>query len=160
MAIFTTVLPNAKREGLPPQYNVARMDIFFMLFVTAACLILDVATLAIFVIAALVYMFQAARSRCCGYTNTRSSNKRKFFTWRGKKDNISRSNSRSNMDGSRHSRGYDEENSQYEEGIEVSPSGTIGIGALDNIPNPATAASNILDKAEHVIFPVDTTSSN
>jgi MFS superfamily sulfate permease-like transporter len=153
VAIFATVLPNARRESLPPQYNVARTDIFFMLFVTAACLVLDVATLAVFVIAALVYLIQAARSRCC--------------VQRGNKKQIQRSNSRSSMDGSRHSRrysgNYDEENSHYNEGIEVSPSGTIVDELLNNIPNPAVATaaatSSILDQAEQIIFPVDTTES-
>jgi MFS superfamily sulfate permease-like transporter len=153
VAIFATVLPNARRESLPPQYNVARTDIFFMLFVTAACLVLDVATLAVFVIAALVYMIQAARSQCC--------------VQRGNKRQIQRSNSRSSMDGSRHSRrysgNYDEENSHYNEGIEVSPSGTIVDELLNNIPNPAVATaaatSSILDQAEQIIFPVDTTES-
>lgn len=167
VAIFATVLPDAKREGLPPQYNVARIDIFFMLFVTAACLILDVATLAIFVIAGFVYMYHAARSQCCGHTRSGPTNKRKFFTWRGKKDdNIQRSSSRSNMGGSRQSRGYyDEENSQYDEGIEVSPSGTIvgvdaAVDALNNLPSPAVAANTIMEKAENIIFPVNTTDSD
>jgi hypothetical protein len=71
------------------------------------------------------------------------------------------------MDGSRHSRrysgNYDEENSHYNEGIEVSPSGTIVDELLNNIPNPAVATaaatSSILDQAEQIIFPVDTTES-
>ena len=152
MAIFTTVLPNAKRDCLPPQYNVARTDIFFMLFVTAACLILDVATLAIFVIALFVYCFQAARSRCTGTSGSRSSNKRPFFVWRGKKDG-QRGSGRSTMGNSRHSRGYDDDGSYMEEGIEVSPSGIIGV------PNPVESAATILDKAENIIFPVNTTDS-
>ena len=151
MAIFTTVLPNARRECLPPHYNVARTDIFFMLFVTAACLILDVATLAIFVIALFVYCFQAARSACTGSNNnSRSSSRKPFFVWRGKNKDGQRG---SQMDNSRHSRGYDDEGSYMEEGIEVSPTGIIGV------PNPVESATTILDKAENIIFPVSTTDS-
>jgi hypothetical protein len=155
-AAFTTCLPDAKRDTLPPQFNVARTDIFFMLFVSAACLIVDVATLAIFVIGLCVYFFQAARSQCCGHTSTRSPSNRKFFVWRGKNSNAQGSSSRSNTDYDRQTRYYDDEEngSHYDEGIEVSPSGTIG----GVVSNPAAAATNILDQAESIIFPVDTSS--
>lgn len=140
-AAFTTCLPDAKRDTLPPQFNVARTDIFFMLFVSAACLIVDVATLVIFVIGLFVYFLQSAR---------------KFFVWRGKNSNAQGSSSRSNTDYGRQTRYYDDEEngSHYDEGIEVSPSGTIG----GVVSNPAAAATNILDQAESIIFPVDTSS--
>ena len=150
VAVFTMVLPSAKRETLPPQYNVARSDVFFMLFVTIACLLLDVATLAIFVIAGFVYLFQAARAQYCGHSKTSSSNKKKFFEWRGKENTMQRSNSTSNIDASN-----DEENG-YDKGIEVTPSGTI----VDGITNPVQAANSFLDVAEQIIFPVDTMSDD
>lgn len=50
-AIFTTCLPAHARDKLPPQFNIARLDVFIMLIVTVACLIMDVATLLFFVMA-------------------------------------------------------------------------------------------------------------
>lgn len=59
VATFTTCLPSYKRDELPPQYNIARLDVFTMLFVTAACLIVDVATLLFFVMALGIFTFTA-----------------------------------------------------------------------------------------------------
>jgi len=57
VATFTTCMPSSKRDQLPPQYNIARLDVFIMLIVTAACLIVDVATLLFFVMALAIFMF-------------------------------------------------------------------------------------------------------
>ena len=60
-ATLTACLPNRKRNLLPPQYNVARLDVIIMLLVTAACLIVDVATLLFFVMALGIFTYAAAR---------------------------------------------------------------------------------------------------
>ena len=59
-ATLTTCLPNRKRNLLPPQYNVARLDVIIMLLVTAACLIVDVATLLFFVMALGIFAYTTA----------------------------------------------------------------------------------------------------
>jgi len=61
VATFTTCLPSSKRDQLPPQYNIARLDVFIMLMVTAACLIVDVATLLFFAMALAIFTFAAIR---------------------------------------------------------------------------------------------------
>ncbi len=61
-AIFTTCLPNSARDKLPPQFNIARLDVFIMLIVTAACLIMDVATLLFFVIGVGIFAFESVRA--------------------------------------------------------------------------------------------------
>ncbi len=61
-ATFTTCLPNSTRDKLPPQFNIARLDVLIMLIVTAACLMLDVATLLFFVIAVGIFAFGALRT--------------------------------------------------------------------------------------------------
>ncbi|KAL7537628.1 hypothetical protein ACHAXR_007970 [Thalassiosira sp. AJA248-18] len=57
VATFTTCLPSYKRDLLPPQYNIARFDVFIMLIVTAACLIFDVATLLFFVMGLAIFAY-------------------------------------------------------------------------------------------------------
>eukprot|EP00804_Cyclotella_cryptica_P023224 CCRYP_000411-RA/>CCRYP_000411-RA protein AED:0.06 eAED:0.06 QI:216/1/1/1/1/1/4/130/655 len=163
VAIFTTCLPNPKRDGLPPQYNVARYDVFFMVFVTTACLLLDVATLAIFVIGLVVFLFHAVRSRCCGKdrnTNHDASSEKKFFEWRGKKNNHHQTRTKSKMNNSHASVRGGEENDfpQYDEGIEVTRSGTIGTPL--EAPSVVTSVNSIMEAAEHIIFPVETESVN
>ena len=148
VAIFTTCLPNPKRDSLPPQYNVARYDVFFMFFVTVACLLLDVATLAIFFIALAVLLVQAARTRFCGKKSVARKAPKKFFEWRGKSKKEVKQNGMSlEMQSSFHS--TDEEN----QGIEVTHSGTI----KDSPKDAAAILTGIIDKAENMIFPVDTT---
>lgn len=61
VATFTTCMPSSKRDQLPPQYNIARLDVFIMLIVTAACLIVDVATLLFFVMALAIFAYAAVR---------------------------------------------------------------------------------------------------
>jgi SulP family sulfate permease len=61
-ATFTTCLPNSTRDKLPPQFNIARLDVLIMLIVTAACLIMDVATLLFFVIAVGIFAFGTLRT--------------------------------------------------------------------------------------------------
>ena len=61
-ATFTTCLPSDTRDNLPSQYNVARFDVLIMLLVTAACLIVDVATLLFFVLALVIFTYGAIRS--------------------------------------------------------------------------------------------------
>ena len=63
VATFTTCLPNSKRDQLPPQYNIARLDVLVMLLVTAACLIVDIATLGMFVLGVIIFAYTAARAR-------------------------------------------------------------------------------------------------
>lgn len=63
-ATFTTCLPTRKRDQLPPQFNIARLDVFIMLIVTAACLIVDVATLLFFVMGLTIFLFTTIRSWC------------------------------------------------------------------------------------------------
>ncbi|KAL7521987.1 hypothetical protein ACHAWX_006683 [Stephanocyclus meneghinianus] len=164
VAIFTTCLPNPKRDRLPPQYNVARYDVFFMVIVTTACLLLDVATLAIFVIGLVVFLFHALRSRCCGKernTDQNASSEKKFFEWRGKKSNIHHTTSKSQMERSHASVRGDEENDPFphhDEGIEVTQSGTIGTPR--EAPSVVTSVNSIMEAAEHIIFPIDTESVN
>ena len=62
VATFTTCLPNKTRDQLSPQFNIARFDVLVMLTVTAACLIVDVATLLFFVIGLAVFTFAAIRA--------------------------------------------------------------------------------------------------
>jgi len=57
VATFTTCLPSRKRDQLPPQYNIARADVFIMLIVTAACLIIDVSTLLFFVLGLAIFLY-------------------------------------------------------------------------------------------------------
>jgi MFS superfamily sulfate permease-like transporter len=61
-AMFTTCLPNSARDKLPSQFNIARIDVLIMLIVTAACLIVDVATLLFFAMAVGMFAFESARS--------------------------------------------------------------------------------------------------
>lgn len=61
-ATFTTCLPNSTRDKLPPQFNIARLDVLIMLIVTAACLIMDVAALLFFVMAVGIFAFGNLRS--------------------------------------------------------------------------------------------------
>lgn len=61
-ATFTTCLPSDTRDNLPSQYNVARFDVLIMLLVTAACLIVDVATLLLFVLALVIFTYGAMRN--------------------------------------------------------------------------------------------------
>lgn len=61
-AIFTTCLPTYARDKLPPQFNIARLDVFIMLIVTVACLIMDVATLLFFVIVVGIFAFEFVRT--------------------------------------------------------------------------------------------------
>ena len=61
-ATFTTCLPSDTRDNLPSQYNVARFDVLIMLLVTAACLIVDVATLLFFVLALVIFTYGAIRT--------------------------------------------------------------------------------------------------
>ena len=61
-AMFTTCLPNSARDKLPPQFNIARLDVFIMLIVTAACLIVDVATLLFFVMAVGILAYESIRT--------------------------------------------------------------------------------------------------
>lgn len=62
VATFTTCLPDGKRDRLPPQYNIARVDVFVMFIVTAACLVLDVATLLVFVLGLAIFMCSVTRA--------------------------------------------------------------------------------------------------
>ena len=62
VATFTTCLPNKTRDQLSPQFNIARFDVLVMVTVTAACLIVDVATLLFFVIGLAVFTFAAIRA--------------------------------------------------------------------------------------------------
>lgn len=64
-ATFTTCLPNETRDRLPPQFHVARLDVIIMLLVTAACLIVDVAILLLFVITLSIFAFAATRMFLC-----------------------------------------------------------------------------------------------
>mmetsp|Transcript_20385 Transcript_20385/g.43696 ORF Transcript_20385/g.43696 Transcript_20385/m.43696 type:complete len:698 (-) Transcript_20385:142-2235(-) len=64
VATFTTCLPSRKRDQLPPQYNIARFDVFVMVIVTAACLIVDVATLLFFVMGLTIFGFTSIRGWC------------------------------------------------------------------------------------------------
>lgn len=73
VATFTTCLPSRKRDELPPQYNIARFDVFVMLFVTAACLIADFSTLLFFVMGLIAFVF-AAISACRGRRAEKRSN--------------------------------------------------------------------------------------
>jgi len=63
VATFTTCLPSRKRDQLPPQYNIARVDVFIMLVVTAACLIFDVATLLFFVLGLAIFLYTSISAR-------------------------------------------------------------------------------------------------
>ena len=62
VATFTTCLPTAKRDKLPPQFNISRVDVLIMLLVTAATLIVDVATLLLFVLAVGIVVFTFLRN--------------------------------------------------------------------------------------------------
>ena len=62
MATFTMCLPTAKRDKLPPQFNISRVDVLIMLLVTAATLIVDVATLLLFVLAVGIVVFTFLRN--------------------------------------------------------------------------------------------------
>lgn len=62
-AVFTSFLPNSKRVFLPAQFNIDRLDVFIMLFVTALCLVVDVSALALFVIGCAVSTVVVCRER-------------------------------------------------------------------------------------------------
>ncbi|KAL7548560.1 hypothetical protein ACHAWF_011846 [Thalassiosira exigua] len=64
VASFAACLPSAKRDLLPPQYNIARFDVLIMVFVTFACLIVDVATMAFFVFGLFTFLFLTTVA-CC-----------------------------------------------------------------------------------------------
>eukprot|EP00956_Cyclotella_meneghiniana_P020562 scaffold36478_cov69-Cyclotella_meneghiniana.AAC.3 len=133
VAIFTTCLPNSTRETLPPQFNVARSDVFFMLFVTLLCLLFDIATLAIFLIAIFVFLWGVCRSCCCDKTG-------KYATQKNQ-----------NTDSSRHSRNSmrdEEDGSIFDQGIEVTSSQFLELA--DEKTN------SFLENVEDVIFPVKT----
>mmetsp|Transcript_27743 Transcript_27743/g.58297 ORF Transcript_27743/g.58297 Transcript_27743/m.58297 type:complete len:722 (-) Transcript_27743:294-2459(-) len=111
VAIFTTCLPSQKRDTLPPQYNVARYDVLIMFIVTAGLLLVDVSTMAFFVMGFAVFLFDMCQRRRLSSKNlvdddvdkeqvqataTRDGEKdkedekktkKKFFEWRGKKKN-------------------------------------------------------------------------
>ncbi|EED86234.1 predicted protein [Thalassiosira pseudonana CCMP1335] len=152
VAIFTTCLPTRKRDMLPPQYNVARYDVFIMIFVTAACLLADVATLAFFVMGLAVFVFAAFRSCCCKTEGADESGdsisnldddvpKKKFFEWRGKK-----------------SKKHLQDTSMEEgEGVEVSTPGVMDAELVRQQQagdEEADATSCcIMEAAENAIFP-------
>lgn len=97
MAIFTACLPSQKRETLPPQYNVARYDVLIMFIVTAGLLLVDVSTMAFFVMGFAVFLFDICQRRRLSsknevekdvnYEEEEKKPKKKFFEWRGKKKN-------------------------------------------------------------------------
>lgn len=66
VATFTTCLPTSKRDQLSPQYNIARFDVCVMLFVTAGCLIMDLATLLFFVMGLGIFVYGWIQASCCG----------------------------------------------------------------------------------------------
>jgi hypothetical protein len=152
VAIFTTCLPTRKRDMLPPQYNVARYDVFIMIFVTVACLLADVATLAFFVMGLAVFVFAAFRSCCCKTEGADESGdsisnldddvpKKKFFEWRGKK-----------------SKKHLQDTSMEEgEGVEVSTPGVMDAELVRQQQagdEEADATSCcIMEAAENAIFP-------
>lgn len=106
-----------------------------MLFVTATCLLFDIATLAIFLIAIFVFLWGVCRSHCCDNTNSR-----KYTTHKNQ-----------NMESSRHSRNSmrdEEDGSIFDQGIEVTSSQFLDI--TDEKTN------SFLGTVEDVIFPVQT----
>lgn len=73
-AILTTCLPDAKRDWLPPQYNIARVDVLVMFLVTTACLVVDFATLLVFVLGLAVFVYSAVRT-CCASRKAKGTKK-------------------------------------------------------------------------------------
>ena len=65
VATLTACLPTEKRDKLPPQFNIARSDVLIMLFVTTACLIVDIATLLFFIMALGIFVFVVMAGCCC-----------------------------------------------------------------------------------------------
>lgn len=56
-AIFTTCLPERKRMLLPPHFLFGRLEVCFIFFICAGCLIADVSALLFFVFAVGVFLF-------------------------------------------------------------------------------------------------------
>ena len=63
LAVFTTCLPERRRRGLPPYWQFGRLEIWFILFICAGCLIADISAMLFFVFALGVFLFDFCSKR-------------------------------------------------------------------------------------------------
>lgn len=63
LAVFTACLPERRRQGLPPYWQFGRLEIWFIFFICAGCLIADISAMLFFVFALGVFVFDYCHKR-------------------------------------------------------------------------------------------------